>query len=68
MNKNTKNTNVILGNENVAIYGNGYIYDKLGEYTFKISPLSFYQTNPVQTEVLYHKAIEYADLKEKKLY
>ena len=65
MNKNTKNTNVILGNENVAIYGNGYIYDKLGEYTFKISPLSFYQTNPVQTEVLYHKAIEYADLKGK---
>lgn len=62
MNKNTKNTNVILGNENIVIYGNGYIYDKLGEYTFKISPLSFYQTNPVQTEVLYRKAIEYADL------
>lgn len=62
INKNTKNTNVILGNRNVTLYGNGYIYDKLGEYTFKISPLSFYQTNPVQTEVLYRKAIENADL------
>ena len=65
MNKNTKNTNVILGNESIVIYGSGYIYDKLGEYTFKISPVSFYQTNPVQTEVLYYKAIEYADLQGK---
>ena len=62
-NINTKNTNVILGNKNITIYGDGYIYDKLGDYTFKISPMSFYQTNPVQTEVLYNKAIEGANLK-----
>ena len=44
------------------IYGDGYIYDKLGDYTFKISPMSFYQINPVQTEVLYNTAIEMANL------
>jgi 23S rRNA (uracil1939-C5)-methyltransferase len=63
-NINMKNTNVILGNKNIVLYGDGYIYDKLGEYTFKISPMSFYQTNPVQTEVLYNKAIELANLKK----
>ena len=61
-NVNSKNTNVILGNKNVVIYGDGYIEDVLGEYRFKISPMSFYQTNPVQTEVLYNKAIEFASL------
>ncbi len=61
-NINTKNTNVILGNKNITIYGKGFIYDKLGEYIFKISPMSFYQTNPVQTEILYNKAIEIANL------
>lgn len=61
-NINTKNTNVILGNQNIILYGDGYIYDKLGEYTFKISPMSFYQTNPIQTEKLYKKAIEFASL------
>lgn len=61
-NINVKNTNVILGNENEVIYGDGYIYDKLGDYTFKISPMSFYQINPVQTEVLYNTAIEMANL------
>ncbi|MGN1269906.1 MAG: 23S rRNA (uracil(1939)-C(5))-methyltransferase RlmD [Clostridia bacterium] len=63
-NINTKNTNVILGNRNITLYGECYIYDKLGEYTFKISPMSFYQTNPVQTEVLYNKAIEAANLQK----
>lgn len=63
-NVNNKNTNVILGDKNVTLYGEGYICDKLGEYVFKISPMSFYQTNPVQTEILYNKAIEFADLKE----
>lgn len=62
-NYNTKNTNVILGTENETIYGPGYIFDILGDYKFKISPLSFYQTNPVQTEALYEKALEYANLK-----
>lgn len=61
-NINTKNTNVILGGENIAIHGDGYIYDILGDYTFKISPMSFYQTNPVQTEALYNIAIELANL------
>lgn len=60
---NTKNTNVILGAKNITLYGEGYIYDQLGEYTFKISPMSFYQTNPIQTEILYQKAIEFAELK-----
>lgn len=61
-NINTQNTNVILGKENVNIYGDGYIEDKLGEYTFKISPMSFYQVNPVQAEILYNTAIEAAKL------
>ena len=63
-NINHKNTNVILGDKNIVLYGDGYIYDKLGEYTFKISPMSFYQTNPIQTEVLYQKAIQAANLKD----
>lgn len=63
-NINIKNTNVILGNENITLYGDGYITDNLGEYTFKISPLSFYQTNPIQTEVLYQKAIDAANLQK----
>lgn len=61
-NINNQNTNVILGSRNIVLYGEGYIFDKLGEYTFKISPMSFYQTNPIQTEVLYNKAIEFANL------
>lgn len=61
-NINTKNTNVILGHENITIHGDGYIYDILGDYTFKISPMSFYQVNPVQAEVLYNTAIEMAKL------
>lgn len=64
-NINTKNTNVILGEKNINIYGNGYIEDKLGEYTFKISPMSFYQVNPVQAEVLYNTAIEAVNLTKK---
>lgn len=61
-NINDKNTNVILGKENINLYGDGYIEDKLGDYTFKISPLSFYQINPVQAEKLYNIAIESANL------
>lgn len=61
-NINTKNTNVILGKENINIYGNGYIEDKLGEYTFKISPLSFYQVNPVQAEKLYNIGVDAAKI------
>lgn len=61
-NINNKNTNVILGDKNVILYGDGYIEDKLGEYTFKISPMSFYQINPIQTEKLYNLAIKRAEL------
>lgn len=61
-NINTKNTNVILGKENIVLHGDGYIYDILGDYTFKISPISFYQVNPIQAEVLYNTAIEMANL------
>ena len=61
-NINSKNTNVILGNETEIIYGDGYIYDILGDCKFKISPMSFYQVNPIQTEKLYNKAVQYANL------
>ena len=61
-NINNKNTNVILGNKNIVLYGPGNIYDYIGKYKFKISPMSFYQVNPIQTEKLYSKAIEYANL------
>lgn len=61
-NFNTRNTNVILGKENIILYGNGYIKDILGEYTFKISPLSFYQVNPVQAERLYNIGVEAAKI------
>ena len=56
-NFNKKNTNVILGDKTEVIYGDGYIYDILGDYKFKISPLSFYQVNPIQTDILYNTAI-----------
>ena len=61
-NINVKNTNVILGQRNINIYGNGYIEDQLGEYTFKISPLSFYQVNPIQAEKLYNLGVEMAQI------
>ena len=61
-NINMKNTNVILGQKNINIYGNGYIEDKLGEYSFKISPLSFYQVNPIQAEKLYNIGVEMAQI------
>lgn len=61
-NINSKNTNVILGNKTEIIFGDGYIEDYIGKFKFKISPRSFYQVNPVQTEKLYSKAVEYAGL------
>jgi 23S rRNA (uracil1939-C5)-methyltransferase len=64
-NINTKNTNVIMGQENEILYGEGFIQDKLGNFTFSISPLSFYQINPIQTEKLYNFAINKAKLKKK---
>ena len=61
-NINMKNTNVILGQENINLYGNGYIEDILGEYKFQISPLSFYQVNPVQAEKLYNLGVSMAEI------
>ena len=61
-NINTKNTNVILGNENINLYGDGYISDILGDYKFKISPMSFYQVNPIQAEKLYNLGVESANI------
>jgi 23S rRNA (uracil1939-C5)-methyltransferase len=62
-NINTKATNVILGQENRILWGSDSIIDYIGDVKFNISPMSFYQVNPVQTEVLYNKALEYAGLK-----
>ena len=59
---NTEKTNVIMGKEIVNLYGPGYITDYIGNVRYRISPLSFYQVNPVQTERLYRTALEYADL------
>ena len=64
ININTEKTNVVLSRKNIVIYGNGIIEDKLGNYVFKISPNSFYQVNPVQTEKLYNLAIKGAKLKD----
>lgn len=62
INRNQEKTNVIMGQEIVHLYGNGYITDYIGDVKYQISPLSFYQVNPVQTEKLYATALEYAGL------
>jgi 23S rRNA (uracil1939-C5)-methyltransferase len=63
LNINSEDTNVVLGKENILLYGEDHITDHIGPFTFKVSPHSFFQVNPVQTEVMYNKALEYADLK-----
>ena len=62
VNINESRGNVILGEETYTLYGKGYITDYIGTISFQISPQSFYQVNPAQTEVLYNKALEYANL------
>lgn len=62
LNVNTKRNNVILGNEILPLWGKDYITDYIGEVKYQISPLSFYQVNPVQTEKLYGTALKYAGL------
>ena len=59
---NTRRDNVIMGNTCVVLWGQGYITDYIGDIKYQISPLSFYQVNPVQTETLYSLALEYAEL------
>ena len=61
-NVNSKPTNVILGQECITLWGEPTISDYIGDFKFNISPLSFFQVNPIQTEVLYGKALEYAQL------
>lgn len=61
-NINRERTNVILGSRVVDLYGNGYITDKIGNISYQISPLSFYQVNSVQTEKLYGEALKAAML------
>jgi len=61
-NVNPKQTNVIFGDETRVLWGRDVIYDYIGEVQFAISARSFYQVNPVQTEVLYNKTVEYAGL------
>ncbi len=65
LNVNDKKTSMVLGERNITIYGKGYIEDRLCGCTFRISPASFYQVNPKQTELLYQKAIECAGLSGK---
>ena len=60
---NTRRDNVIMGDSYEILWGQGYITDYIGNVKYQISPLSFYQVNPVQTEKLYGLALEYADLK-----
>lgn len=62
LNVNKENTNVILGRETRLLWGQEYIEDYIGEVKYQISPLSFYQVNPVQTERLYSTALKYAGL------
>ncbi|MEX2104344.1 MAG: 23S rRNA (uracil(1939)-C(5))-methyltransferase RlmD [Bacilli bacterium] len=62
MNVNKEKTNVIFGRKTVVLWGDEVIHDYIGDIKFAISARSFYQVNPVQTEVLYGKALEYADL------
>lgn len=67
VNVNDRRTSMVLGDKEQVIYGKGYIEDVLAGKTFRISPKSFYQVNPVQTEKLYAKAMEYAGLTGKEV-
>ena len=62
LNVNRENTNVILGKDIQCLWGQPYITDKIGEIFYRISPLSFFQVNPIQTQKLYATALEYAGL------
>lgn len=62
LNVNERNTNVILGEEIICLWGKAYITDYIGDVKYQISPLSFYQVNPVQTKKLYETALDYAGL------
>ena len=65
LNVNDKKTSMVLGERDIMLYGKGFIRDNLCGCSFRISPQSFYQVNPMQTEILYKTAIEYAGLGRK---
>lgn len=67
LNVNPSDTNVVLGNTNILLYGKDRIIDEIGGLKYYISPQSFFQVNPIQTEILYSKALQFADLKEDEL-
>lgn len=67
LNVNKKNTNVILGEKILPLWGENYITDYIGNVKYQISPLSFYQVNPVQTRRLYETALEYAELNKEEI-
>lgn len=62
LNVNDQHTSMVLGEKNITLYGKGFIVDSLCGHSFAISPSAFYQVNPVQTEILYQTAMEYAEL------
>ena len=64
LNYNHEKTSMILGRREKVLYGKGYITDKIDDISFRVSSRSFYQVNPVQTQVLYHTALELADIEE----
>lgn len=61
-NINSKNTNLVMGDKNIVLYGEGTIKDNIGDLIFNISPNTFFQVNPIQTEKLYDSALKYANL------
>lgn len=67
LNVNDKRTSMVLGEREIVLYGKGYIEDTLCGLTYRISPKSFYQINPIQTEKLYTVALEYASLTGKEI-
>lgn len=64
LNINTKKTNVILGEKNILLWGRPFIYEKLKDYIFKISPNSFFQVNTLQAEKLYDEVVKMGDFKK----
>ena len=62
LNENKQKTNVILGQKNHLLWGTPFIEDNIGPFVFEISPISFFQVNPIQTKILYEKALQMAQL------
>lgn len=67
LNVNDRKTSMVLGEREIVLYGKGYIEDTLCGLTYRISPKSFYQVNPIQTEKLYQTAVDYAGLTGKEV-